>query len=69
MSNGEGRVWNTLLAAVWWFRPQNHRVDGFTSLSLKTRGGGSEEERTARGGIEEFTLRRRYLMKGAVAVR
>ena len=37
------------------FRPQNP-------------GGGSEEERTARGGIEEFASRRSYLMKGAVAV-
>jgi hypothetical protein len=41
--------------AVWWFGPQNP-------------GGGSEEERTARGGIEEFASRRSYLMKGAVAV-
>jgi hypothetical protein len=24
-------------AAVWGFGPQNHRVDGFTGLSLKTR--------------------------------
>ena len=52
----------------------------FGWLSLKTTGwtvfgfgpqnpgGGSEEERTARGGIEEFTSRRSYLMKGAVAV-
>jgi hypothetical protein len=30
--------------------------------------GGSEEERTARGGIEEFASRRSYLMKGTVAV-
>jgi hypothetical protein len=22
---------------VWWFGPQNHQVDGFTGLSLKTR--------------------------------
>ena len=34
----------------------------------QTPGGGSEKERTARGGIEEFALRRSYLMKGAVAV-
>jgi hypothetical protein len=31
-------------------------------------GGGSEEELTTRGGIEEFTLRRSYLIKAAVAV-
>ena len=31
-------------------------------------GGGSEEERMARGGIEEFASRRSYLMKGPVAV-
>jgi hypothetical protein len=37
------------------FRPQNP-------------GGGSEEERMARGGIEEFMSRRSYLMKGVVAV-
>jgi hypothetical protein len=37
------------------FRPQNP-------------GGGSEKERTARGGIKEFASRRNYLMKGAVAV-
>ena len=37
------------------FRPQNP-------------GGGSEEERTICGGIEEFASRRSYLMKGAVAV-
>jgi hypothetical protein len=40
---------------VWWFVPQNP-------------GEGSEEERTARGGIEEFASRRSYLMKGTVAV-
>jgi hypothetical protein len=37
MSSGGGRVWNTLLAEVWWFGPQNHRVDGFTGFGLKTR--------------------------------
>ena len=53
----------------------------FGGLSLKTTGwtvfgfgpqnpgGGSEEERTARGGIEEFASRQSYLMKGAMAVR
>jgi len=52
----------------------------FGGLGLKTIGGrfygfgpqnpgrGSEEERTVRGGIEEFALRRSYLMKGVVAV-
>jgi hypothetical protein len=44
------------LRKVWWFGPQNP-------------GGGFEEERTARGGIEEFASRRSYLVKGAVAVR
>jgi hypothetical protein len=37
------------------FRPQNP-------------GGGFEEERMTRGGIEEFVSRRIYLMKGAMAV-
>ena len=52
----------------------------FGGLGLKTIGGrfhgvwpqnpgeGFEEERTARGSIEEFMLRRSYLMKGAVAI-
>jgi hypothetical protein len=31
-------------------------------------GGGSEEERTARGDIKKFASRRSYLMKGAVTV-
>jgi hypothetical protein len=30
--------------------------------------GGSEKERMPRGSIEEFALRRSYLMKGVVAV-
>jgi hypothetical protein len=30
--------------------------------------GGSEEEQMARGSIEEFALRRSYLMKGAMTV-
>jgi hypothetical protein len=53
---------------VWWFGPQNHRwrVYGFRPQNL---GGGSEEERMTRGGIEEFTSRRSYLMKGTVAIR
>jgi hypothetical protein len=41
------------------------RFHGFGPQNL---GGGSEEERTARGSIEEFVLRRSYLMKGAVVV-
>ena len=40
---------------VYGFGPQNPGED-------------SEEERTARGGIEEFASRQSYLMKGAVAV-
>jgi hypothetical protein len=52
----------------------------FGGLGLKTIGGwlrgfepqnpgeGSEEERMAHDGIEEFASRRRYLMKAAVAV-
>jgi hypothetical protein len=40
---------------VYGFGPQNP-------------GRGSEEEWTARGGIEEFVLRRSYLMKGVMAV-
>jgi hypothetical protein len=51
----------------------------FDGLSLKTiggrfhgfgpqnPGGGSEKERTARGGIEEFVPRQSYLMRGTVA--
>jgi hypothetical protein len=52
---------------VWWFGPQNHRwqVYGF---GPQNTGGGSEEERTTRDGIEEFASRRSYLMKGTVAV-
>jgi hypothetical protein len=52
---------------VWWFGLQNHRwrVYGF---GPQNSGRGSEEERTARGGIEKFASRRSYLMKGAVAV-
>jgi hypothetical protein len=44
---------------VWWFGPQNYwwRVFGF---GPQNPGGGSEEERTARGGIVYFTLRRSY---------
>jgi hypothetical protein len=44
---------------VWWFGPQNHRwrVYGF---GLQNPGGGSEKERTTRGDIGEFALRRSY---------
>jgi hypothetical protein len=64
-SGGQGRRWHAssygdaygvrYSRTVWWFGPQNPD-------------GGSEEERTACGGIEEFASRRNYLMKGAVAV-
>ena len=37
------------------------RVYGFGPQNL---GGGSKKERTTRGGIEEFSSRRSYLMKG-----
>jgi hypothetical protein len=41
---------------VWWFGPQNHRwrVYGFGPQNL---GGGSEEERTARGGIGDRLMK------------
>jgi hypothetical protein len=45
----------TIGRLVYGFGPQNP-------------GGGSEKERTAHGGIEEFASRRNYLMKGVVAV-
>ena len=41
----------TIGRTVFGFGPQNP-------------GGGSEEERMARGGIEEYASRRSYLMKG-----
>jgi hypothetical protein len=40
----------------------------FHRFGPQNLGGGSKEERTARGGIEEFASRRSYLMKGVVAV-
>ena len=61
-------------------RMENATRGRFGGLGLKTIGGrfhgfgpqnpdgGSEEERTARGGIEEFASRQSYLMKGAVAI-
>jgi hypothetical protein len=48
---------------VWASKPSGGRVYRF---GPQTPGGGSEKERTVRGGIEEFTSRRSYLMKGAV---
>jgi hypothetical protein len=50
---------------VWASKPSGGWVYGF---GPQNPGGGSEEERTTRGGIEEFVSRRSYLMKGAVAV-
>jgi hypothetical protein len=44
-------------------------IDGrFHGFRPQNPDGGSEEEQTTRGGIEEFASRRSYLMKGAVAV-
>jgi hypothetical protein len=40
----------------------------FCGFGPQNSGGGSEEERTSRGGIEEFASRRSYLIKGAVAI-
>jgi hypothetical protein len=40
----------------------------FYGFGPQNPGGGSEEERMAHGGIEEFVSRRSYLMKGAMAV-
>ena len=40
----------------------------FNGFGPQNPGGGSKEEQTAHGGIEEFAPRRSYLMKGAVAV-
>jgi hypothetical protein len=50
-------VWTSKLSGgqVYGFGPQNPR-------------GGSEEKRTARGGIEEFASTQSYLTKGAVVV-
>jgi hypothetical protein len=50
---------------VWASKPSGGRVYGFVPQNL---GGGSEEEQTARGGIEEFASRRSYLMKGMVVI-
>jgi hypothetical protein len=64
---GGGRVWSTLLAdglMIWASKPSGGRVYRF---GLQNPGRGSKEERTTRGGIEEFMSKRSYLMKGAVA--
>jgi hypothetical protein len=52
---------------VWWFGPQNHRWRVYR-FGPQNPGRSSKEERTARGGIEEFASRQSYLMKSAVAV-
>jgi hypothetical protein len=77
----DGRSRTTVTHVEWWGMRMEYATRGrFGGLGLKTisgrfhgfgpqnPGGGSEEERTARGGIEEFASRRSYLMKGAVAV-
>ena len=53
---------------VWWvlsLKTTKWTVSGF---GPPNPGGGSEEERMARGGIEEFASRRSSHMKGAVTV-
>jgi hypothetical protein len=50
---------------VWASKPLGGWVYGFGPQNL---GGGFEEEQMAHGDIEEFTLRRSYLVKSAVAV-
>ena len=67
MSSGGGRIWSTLLTAVGGLGLKTI-VGRFHGFGPQNPGGGSEEEWTARGGIEEFASRRRYLMKGVVAV-
>jgi hypothetical protein len=42
--------------------------DQFHGFGPQNPGGGSDEERMACGGIEEFASRRNYLIKDAVAV-
>jgi hypothetical protein len=41
----------------------------FRGFGSQNPSGGSEEEQTACGGIDEFASRRSYLIKGAVAIR
>ena len=54
----------------WRFGGLSLKTTGWTVFRFgpQNSGGGSEEERMARGGIEEFALRRSYLMKGAVTI-
>jgi hypothetical protein len=40
----------------------------FHGFGPQNPGGGSEEERTTRGSIEEFVSRQSYLMRGTVVV-
>ena len=53
-----------------WFCGLSLKTIGWTVFGFgpQNQGGGSEEERTACGGIKEFASRRGYLMKGAVVV-
>jgi hypothetical protein len=68
VSSGGGRVWSMLLANGFGGLGLKTIGGGFTSLGPQNPSGDSEEERTARGGIE-FASRRSYRMKGAAAVR
>jgi len=76
-----GRSWTEVTRVEWQGTRMEYATRGrFGGFGLKTicgrfhgfgpqnPGGGSEEEQMARGGIEEFALRRSYLMKGVVAV-
>jgi hypothetical protein len=77
----DGRSRMVVTRVEWRGMRMEYATHGlFGDLCLKTIGGrfhgfwpqnpskGSEEKRTAHGGIEEVTSRRSYLMKGAVAV-
>jgi hypothetical protein len=66
---GGGRVWSTLLAGGLVVLGLKTIGGRFHEFGPQNPGGGFEEERTARGGIEEFASRRNYLMKSTVAVR
>ena len=76
-----GRSRTTVTCVEWRGRRMEYATRGrFGGLGLKTidgrfhgfgpqnQGGGSEEEQTARGSIEEFASGKSYLMKGAVAI-
>jgi hypothetical protein len=80
LTNGRLRI--AVTRVEWWGTRMEYATHRwFGGLGLKTIGGrfrgfrpqnpsgGSEEEQTTRGGIEEFASRRSYLTKGAVAVR